>query len=126
MKKVLLPIAFIGAILTMKSQTVLSDFENVTLPNQNNHVYNDSLGGNGFISGDAHFPTVWDNTNGFWSSGWAASNINDSSKAGYSNEYGCAAYKGYNNSNKYAVGTTSMNLSVKLSGASLGNPVSGV
>ena len=126
MKKVLLSIALIGTVLTMKSQTVLSDFESVTLPNQNNQVYNDSLGGNGFSSGDAYFPTVWDTSfGGFWSSGWAASALYDSSTAGYGNPYGCIAYKGFNNSNKFAVGTTSMNLHINLSGTSLGKPVSG-
>ncbi len=126
MKKIILSIALIGTVLTMKSQTVLSDFENVTLPNQNNQVYNDSLGGNGFTSGDAYFPTVWDTSfGGFWSSGWAASALYDSSTSGYGNPYGCAAYKGYSNSNKFIVGTTSMNLTINLSGASLGKLVSG-
>ena len=114
-----------GTVLTMKSQTVLSDFESVTLPNQNNHVYNDSLGGGGFSSGDAYFPTVWDNVGGYWLSGWAASNMQDSTTSGYANEYGCAAYSGYANSGKYAVGTTSLNLQIKLSGVSLGKPVLG-
>ncbi|MGZ4103439.1 MAG: DUF4465 domain-containing protein [Bacteroidia bacterium] len=127
MKKPLLAIALLCGILTVRSQTVLSDFESVTLPNWNNEVYNDSLGGNGFTSGDAHFSTVWDTSfGGFWSSGWAASAHYDSITAGYTNPYGCIARKGYGNSNKFAVGTTSMGLNIALSGISLGNRVQGL
>jgi len=127
MKKVLLSIALIGMAFTVRSQgTVLSDFESVSLPNQNGHVYNDSLGGGGFSSGDAFFPTVWDTSGGgFWSTGWIASALYDSTTAGFANQYGCAAYKGYN-SNTFAIGTTYGNLTARLSGNSLGKPVSGV
>ncbi|MGZ3865751.1 MAG: T9SS type A sorting domain-containing protein [Bacteroidia bacterium] len=127
MKKELLAIALLFGALITKSQTVLSDLENVTTPNWNNEVYNDSLGGNGFNSGDAHFATVWDTSfGGFWSSGWAASAHYDSITAGYTNPYGCIAKKGYGNSNKFAVGTTSMGLNIALSGVSLGNRVQGL
>jgi hypothetical protein len=127
MKKTLFSIIFIGTILTAKSQTVLSDFESVTLPSVSNHVYNGSSGGNGFSSGDAFFETVWDTSyGGFWSSGWAASSVQDSVTAGAANQYGCAALKGYNNSMVYAVGTTFGNLTVRFSGSSLGKPVYGV
>src|SRR4051812_25246797 len=107
MKKQLFTIALLCGIFTTRSQIVSSDFESVALPNWNNQVYNDSLGGNGFTSGDAHFATVWDTSfGGYWSSGWAASAHYDSLTAGYANPYGCIAKKGYNNSNKFAVGTT--------------------
>lgn len=127
MTKQLLAIAFFLGALTIRSQTLLSDFESVILPNWNNEVYNDSLGGDGFNSGDAHFATVWDTSfGGFWSSGWAASAHYDSITAGYTNPYGCIAGKGYNSSNKFAVGTTSLGLNIALSGVSLGNRVQGL
>ena len=127
MKKILLSIALFGTVLTMKSQTVLSDFESVTLTSMHNKVYNDSTGGGGFISGDAFFPSKWDTSyGGYWSSGWAASAVQNSFTAGYTNLYGCAANKGYNNSNTFVVGTAGFSdLTIKLSGSSLGKPVSG-
>ncbi len=137
MNRILLSIALFGTVLTMKSQTVISDFENVTLPNQNNHVYNDSLGGSGFSSGNAFLLTKWDTSfGGFWSSGWAASALYDSititSAPDYSNLYGCIANKGYNNSNVFAVGQVDVfdsihpNPMIKLTGNSLGKPVLGM
>lgn len=41
---------------------------------------------------------------GFWTGGWAYTNIQDSATAGFTNLYGVKALKGYNNSNQYVVG----------------------
>ncbi|MFI5141719.1 MAG: DUF4465 domain-containing protein, partial [Bacteroidia bacterium] len=89
-------------------------------------VYNDSTGGGGFTSGNAYFPSQWDTSyGGYWSSGWAASSVLDSTNA-YPNLYGCAAYKGYNNSNKYAVGTTSGSLVMRMTDSLIGKTVTGM
>jgi hypothetical protein len=130
MKKQLLSIALFVGIITATAQTPttqISTFEDVTnLPNHHNKVYNDSTGGGGFTSHNAYFPTHWDTSfGGYWASGWAASTLYDSITAGYSNLYGCAAYKGYNNSNTFAVGTTAASLIIKLTDSLIGKTVSG-
>lgn len=129
MKKQLLSIALFAGILTATAQTPttqISDFENVVLTSNHNTVYNDSTGGGGFTSGNAYFPSQWDTSfGGYWSGGWAASSVLDSTN-GFPNLYGCAAYKGYNNSNKYAVGTTSGNLIMRMTDSLIGKTVTGL
>lgn len=119
---VVLTFAFFG-----KAQiTFVSDFENLGLTS--GQVYNGSSGGNGFMGSHAFFPTVWDTSfGGFWSSGWAASAVYDSSTAGFNNQYGCAGYKGYNNSNIFVVGTSTSYapLTLRLTDSLIGKTVSG-
>jgi uncharacterized protein DUF4465/type IX secretion system substrate protein len=131
MKKLVLSIAMLSSALTASAQTPttqISTFEDVTnLPNFHNKVYNDSTGGGGFTSRNAFFPTQWDTSyGGYWSTGWAASTYYDTTTAGYPNLYGCAAYKGYANSNTFAVGTTAGNLTIRLTDSLIGKTVSGV
>ena len=138
MKKQLLAIALFAGVLTTKAQvntgttTQISDFENVALPNYHSLVYNDSTGGGGFTNGNAYFPCTWDTTYGaaygYWSGGWAASAVYDSTTAGYKNPYGCAAYKGYNSSNKFAVGTMAMSggLTIRMTDSLIGKTVTGM
>jgi hypothetical protein len=125
MKSKLFLIAFLGTILTMKSQTVLSDFESLGLTTGQ---YNDNkTAGTTFQNGDAVFAPAWDTSfGGYWSDGWAASAVHDSATAGSANQYGCAAYKGYSNSNAFAVGNTSGKLKMHLTGNSFGKPVLGM
>jgi hypothetical protein len=130
MKKQLLSIAlFAGILTTTKAQvtttTQISDFENVVLTSNHQTVYNDSTGGGGFKSGNAYFPSQWDTQYNYWSSGWAASSVLDSTNA-YPNLYGCAAYTGYNHSTKYAVGTTSGNLIMRMTDSLIGKTVMGM
>ena len=132
MKKQLLTIALFTGVLTTSAQvntgttTIVCDFENVTLTSNHQTVYNDSTGGGGFKSGNAFFPSQWDNTYGIWSSGWACSAVYDSSTAGYTNLYGSAAYKGYNNSAKFAVGTTFGPLTLRMEDSLVGKTVKGM
>ena len=134
MKKLLLSIAMLSSALTASAQTPTtqtSTFEDVTLPNYHNKVYNDSTGGGGFTSRNAYFPTQWDTSyGGYWASGWAASAFHDStplSSTDYTNIYGCAAYWGYANSNTFAIGTTGGgSLTLKLTDSLLGKTVSGM
>jgi hypothetical protein len=136
MKKQLLAIAlFTGALTTLAqvntgTTTQISDFEGVALTSNHNTVYNDSTGGGGFTSGNAYFPCSWDTSygvaNGYWSTGWACSSVNDTITHGYPNLYGCAAYNGYNNSNKYAVGTTAGTLTLRMTDSLIGKTVMGM
>ncbi|HTA61199.1 MAG TPA: DUF4465 domain-containing protein [Bacteroidia bacterium] len=130
MKKQLLSIALFTGILTASAQvtttTQISDFESVVLTSNHHTVYNDSTAGGGFKSGNAYFPSKWDTSfGGYWSNGWAASSVLDSTNA-YPNLYGCAAYKGYNNSTKYAVGTTYGTLTMRMTDSLIGKTVTGM
>ena len=133
MKKQLLAIMLFTGVMVVSAQvptgttTIVSDFENVTLTSKGHKVYNDSTGGGGFTSGNAYFPSQWDTSyGGYWSSGWAASAIHDSSTAGSANLYGCKAYKGYNNSNNFAVGSAYGNLVMKMTDSLIGKKVVGM
>jgi hypothetical protein len=135
MKKQLLTVMLFAGVMATSAQvltgttTIVSDFENVTLTSDHNKVYNDSTGGGGFTSGNGYFPSKWDTAyGGYWSSGWAASAVYDSATAGYTNLYGCAAYKGCNNSNKFAVGFWSPygTLTMKMTDSLLGKTVKGM
>ena len=125
MKKSVVIITLIASAFFAKGQTTfISDIENLGLTS--GQVYNGSTGGNGFQSGHAYFPTLWDTSfGGFWSMGWAASAIHDSSTAGFTNPYGCAAYYGYSNSNAFAVGTTAGSLTIRMTDSLIGKTVSG-
>lgn len=125
MKKQLVTI-LLGALtaVSVAQASYVSDIENLGL--SGGQVYNGSSGGSGFQGSHVFFPTVWDTAwGGFWSSGWAASAVYDSSTAGFTNLYGCIAYKGYNNSNTFAVGGIFGDLKIKLTDSLVGKTVSG-
>lgn len=122
--KLIVAAIFIGATC-MKAQTV-SDFENVVL--SPNSYYNGSTGGNGKNSGNAFFPCKWDTSfGGYWASGWAISNQQDSTTApsNFSTQlYESKALTGYAGSSNYAIGTQGS--VVRLTGAAAGGIVNGV
>jgi hypothetical protein len=113
--------AFVG-----RSQgTYVSSVEDVGLTS--GQVYNGSSGGTGFQSGHAFFPTVWDTSfGGFWSAGWVASAVHDSSTSGGANQYGCIAYNGHGGSNAFAVGTTFGNLVIRFTDSLIGKTPMGL
>lgn len=122
-KQLLFALSLGFAFCATAQSTFVSDLEGLALPDYNNMAYNDSTNGaGGFQDGHAFFPTGW---SGFWSTGWAASAVYDSTTAGYANLYGCAAYKGYNNSNKFAVGTTYGTLTIRMTDSLIGRSVMG-
>ncbi len=125
MKRQLFTVALAISALLVNAQTIFtSDMENLGLTS--GQYYNGSTGGNGFQSGHAFFPTVYDTSfGGFWSSGWAASAVYDSSTTGFMNQYGCMGYTGNNNSNTFAVGTTYGSLTIRLTDSLIGKKVNG-
>ena len=128
--------AFLGLMLSatyINAQTV-SDFENLNLP-ANSYWNGSDYSGihiNGafysaFNSGTAVFPNVYDTAwgaPGFWSEGFAYSNVTDSSTSGFGNLYAAKAGGGYNNSDNYIVAQN--NVVIHLSGLAQNNTVTGV
>jgi hypothetical protein len=124
MKKILLLIALSTTLLTKAQSVFVSDMQNLGLGS--GQVYNGSSGGSGFQSGHAFFPTVWDTSfGGYWSAGWVASAVHDSSTSGSANQYGCAAYNGYGNSSAFAMGTTFGTLTIRMTDSLVGRTVKG-
>jgi len=91
-------------IFTLHAQTV-STFEEIPLvPNSYWNGSSEPLGSS-FYSGNASFTNYYDTTyGGYWSSGFAYSNIQDSTTAGMGNMYASMAGSGYNGSSNYIVG----------------------
>ncbi len=104
---------------------MVADFENLTLDSDTfwNGV-SQPLGAS-FQSGDFDFPNYYDTAfGGFWSSGWAYSNVFDTITAGAGNLYASYPGTGANNSSIYAVGQ--QNSVAKLNQASVGSVINGV
>lgn len=60
---------------------------------------------NTFTSGNCMFPNKWNGSfGGYWESGWAYSNMKDSTTSGSTNQYSARTAVGYTNSIIYAVG----------------------
>lgn len=106
--------------LAFSQTTAVSDFERFVLP-ADSFYFNQN--GDDFTDTNATFQYDYDMIFMYWSGGFSYSNINDSTTSGYTNQYASKAFTGYNNSTNYAVSQN--NSLIKLSGASLGRPVSG-
>lgn len=128
--------AFLGLMLSatyINAQTV-SDFENLNL--STNSYWNGSdysgthINGafySSFTSGTAVFPNVYDTAwgaPGYWSEGFAYSNVGDSVTSGFGNLHASKAGSGYNNSDNYIV--VQNNAVIQLSGLAQNNMVTGV
>lgn len=127
----------LGTVLSATSINAqsVSDFENLTLsPNSfwdgsdQSGTHQNGTFNSFFLSGNALFPNVYDTTFGaafgFWSSGFAYSNIKDSTTAGFGNLFAARAGSGFNNSSNYAVGQN--NAIMQLTPAFWNTTVSGV
>lgn len=75
-----------------------------------------------YASGNARFNVGYNTNFDYWSSGFALSNVVDTTTAGFTNMYAAIAGKGYNSTN-YAVATGGAK--VVLTGAALGKAVNG-
>ena len=80
------------------AQQNVGDFENLTLSSESywdgsdmSGLHNNSVFTTNFSSGDYNFSnsydTTWGATSGYWSSGWAYSNMTDSTTSGFTNQY---------------------------------------
>lgn len=126
MRRFTLFISAMVATMATNAQTV-ADFEGLTLPKTDTFYVNYSNSGNdvGFDNGLAHFPCVYNTAwGGFWSSGFAYTNMTDSVKSGYTNSYSAKTAKGYNGSNQYIVANGSDNY-IKLINAGKGGFAAG-
>ena len=106
-----------------KAQTISTFEENIL---EAGSYWDGSLmpGGTTFTSGNAIFPNNFDSSFSYWASGWAYSNLQDSTTEGYTNSYAAFPAIGNNNSSNYAIGQ--QNSTLKLSNEAAGNIVNGV
>jgi hypothetical protein len=119
LRKLILAMVAATAIFTANAQQVAT-FDNLTLAP--NSYWNGSAAPNGttFTSGDAIFPNFYQ---GYWSEGWAYSNMTDSTTAGYTNMFSARTGKGYNSAN-YAIGE--QNAIIKLNANAIHGKVTGM
>jgi hypothetical protein len=82
------------------AQTSTSDFENLSLPAESYWDGSDSTGS--FESGYVKFYNTYNHDWSLWESGFAYSNLTDSTTPGYTNLYSAITGSGYNSAN-YAV-----------------------
>jgi hypothetical protein len=111
---------------SLKAQTVAT-FDDLPLAHADTFYANYIASGTdvGFNDGHAYFPCVYDTSyGGFWSYGFAYSNMTDSVTSGYTNQYSAKTAKGYAGSNNYVVSYYQDNI-LRLTGAAIGHPVSG-
>jgi hypothetical protein len=128
MKKKLQKLFMFGAIalasFNAKAQTVAT-FENLTLTTNSYFDGASHPFGTTFNSGNVIFKNKYDTAyGGYWTGGWAYSNVKDSTTVGYSNLHAARVGTGYANSANYVVGQ--QNARVILKGQSLGQVVSGM
>lgn len=105
MKKFLFS-ALLAIPFAMYAQNQTVDFEELTLTPDS--YFNGSDLSGGFTTNDnlVHFVTEYDTAyGGMWTSGFAYSNMQDDSTAGFMNQYSAIPAKGANNSANYAVFT---------------------
>ena len=101
MKKKLILLIMVVFVLPFGAQTIVSNLEDVPLPLDS--FYNGSVGGSGFQSGNIFYPTAYDNSFQYWSSGFAVSNRKDSVTSGYTNLYSAKPSEGCLGSSTYAI-----------------------
>jgi hypothetical protein len=104
-------------------QTISTFEENVLEPNS---YWDGSIDPEetNFTSGNAIFSNSFDTTFFYWASGWAYSNMQDSTTAGFLNLFGAMPAIGNNNSSNYAIGQ--QNSIIRLTDEAAGNTVNGI
>lgn len=108
---------------TSQSQTVAT-FESLTLPQDSFWDGSDTPLGASFTNGNALFPNFFDTSyGGYWTGGWAYSNMTDTITPDYNNIYSARPGKGYNGSSNFIIGQ--QNSMIKLTGKALGKIVQG-
>lgn len=99
MKKIVVCLAICSAGLGY-SQSIVT-FEDLTLPPNTHYTGSDLLGG--FTSNGVFFENTYDPNFGFWSGGFIYSNSNDTTTAGFTNDYSAITSAGANGGGIYAV-----------------------
>jgi hypothetical protein len=93
-------LALVALAGTSRGQTVTVDFQDLSLgPNS---YWNGSDGSGGFTSRGAHFNNSYDTTYGDWS-GWAYSNVNNTTDGTWNNQYAAYTGTGVGGSGNYGV-----------------------
>jgi hypothetical protein len=119
---------------TVATAQTVSTFDTLHLAHADTFYVNYSASGSdvGFNDGLAHFPCVYDTSyGGFWSYGFAYSNMTDSVTGGVGNQYSARTGSGYGGSHNYAVAfcfdpiTYQNTVKINLLGAARGRTVSG-
>ncbi|MCW3075710.1 MAG: hypothetical protein JWO32_319 [Bacteroidetes bacterium] len=111
MKKIIASLMLALTAITSDAQTQVTDFESFTLTPNSFYKDTNSVP---FQSAGSLFRHQW--TNGsfaYWSGGFSYTNKTDTTNGNYNNIYNCRAYKGYNNSAKYATGQDRATLVLK-------------
>ena len=124
MKKIILSICVLFNLNNTNAQ-VISNFENLNLPLNSFWNGSETYGHNSFTSGNAKFNnhTTKEFWGDFWQSGWAYSNVIDSTTAGSINAYAVRAGIGADNSANYVIGKDKSK--IILTGESKGKTVDG-
>ena len=135
MTKQLQKACVLAATLFTSSATIaqtFSEFENLTLaPNSYwiGATSNPTVSASStFTSGNAIFPNTYNGSfGGYWESGWAYSNMKDSTTAGYMNQYSARTGVGYNGSTNYAIAQGGfINIVLRLNATAVGKQLDGV
>ena len=93
-------ILILGALAETSWASPVINFEDLSLTP--NSYWNGSDGSGGFTSGGAYFNNGYDPTYGDWS-GWAYSNVSNTTTGDYSNQYAAYTGSGVGGSGTYAV-----------------------
>lgn len=109
MKKTITLLALAFTIGAGNAQTV-ADFETFSLSANSSYSNTTSTP---FQTSNAVFKYSYDTAYSYWNGGFAYTNHYDSSTAGYANEYGVRAYKGYSSSATYAMGQDGAQIKLK-------------
>ncbi|MFN5886209.1 MAG: DUF4465 domain-containing protein, partial [Bacteroidota bacterium] len=103
MKK-LITILFISQSIYMQAQSV-STFEKLQLPPGGYLNASGEAVKSNFSSGNIRLPNIYETEyGGYWSAGWAYSNLKNDTVGGYTNLYSSFAAAGHQASVNYAVG----------------------
>lgn len=122
--KILVAVAVLTLSLGAGAQTTAT-FDDLTLSPSSYWDGSAKPLGTTFRDGHGVFPNYYDTSyGGFWSSGWAYSDMKDSTTAGAGNVFSSRAASGYSGSANYAVGQ--QDAVIRLDSTALGKVVNGV
>jgi hypothetical protein len=107
MRKILFIFLLSFPLLVSAQAIRIATFDTLNLSQADTFYLNYSAPGTdvGFNDQWIHFPCVYDTAfgSGYWSYGFAYSNMTDTVTSGFGNQYSAKTGKGYNNSSNYAV-----------------------